>query len=162
MRDPVPAVDMICQRNDMPMYQTHQTEKSIRKPDLVLLPLNTACSAFPAVTDDQEGKQPGEKKDSEKDTVIDDEERKERRKAHMHTNAKKKPKNLPWKDILACLEFKRKKTKGLTPPPSSYTTTDYVPTKPEYLRVAHRKAEASTPDPPQTSAPQPSSDTACK
>ncbi|KAG1824896.1 uncharacterized protein BJ212DRAFT_552525 [Suillus subaureus] len=32
MRAAVPAVDMICQQNDMPMYQTHQTAKSTRKP----------------------------------------------------------------------------------------------------------------------------------
>jgi hypothetical protein len=170
MGDPVPAIDMICQQNDMPMYQTHQTETSMRKPDLVLLPLNTTCSAFPAVTDGEEGKPQGEKKDDEKDTATDDEKndekRKKKRKAHMDNNAiGKPPKNLSWTDILACIELKRKplgRTKGLTSPPSSYTGTDYVPTKPEYLRVAPRKAEASTPDSSQTSTPQPSSDAACE
>ncbi|KIK41561.1 hypothetical protein CY34DRAFT_805934 [Suillus luteus UH-Slu-Lm8-n1] len=49
---------------------------------------------------------------------------KKKRKTHMDTNAKAKPKNLPWKDILACLEFKRKtsgRTKGITSPPPLYT-----------------------------------------
>jgi hypothetical protein len=169
MGDPVPAIDIICQKNDSPMYQAHQTERSMRKPDLVLLPLNIACSAFHAETDGEEGKQQGEKKDNEKDTAMDDEKndakRKKKRKAHMDTNATGQPKNLSWKNILACLEFKRKtlgRMKGITSPPSSYTTTNYVSTKPEYLRVEHRKAEALMPNPSQTSAPQPSSDTACK
>ncbi|KAG1759900.1 hypothetical protein EDD22DRAFT_1051861 [Suillus occidentalis] len=163
MRDPVPAVDMVCQQNNRPTDRKHQMEKFMQQPDIVLIPLNSACSAFPAVTDVKQGKQPGEKKNSEKDTVMDDEKRKKRRKAHMDTNATGKPKNLSWKDILACLEFKRKtlgRTKGITSPPSSYTSTDYVPTEPEYLRVEHRKVEASTPDSSQTSTPQTSSDTA--
>jgi hypothetical protein len=169
MGEPVSAVDMICQQSDMPMYQTHQTETSMRKPDLILLPLNSACSAFPVETGGKESKQQGEKKDKEKDIAMDDENNNKRckktRKAHMDTNAMAKPKNLPWKGVLACLEFKRKtlgRTKGITSPPSSYTATDYVPTKPEYLQVDHFKAEASTPDHAQTLAPQPLSDTACK
>jgi hypothetical protein len=109
-------------------------------------------------------------KDDEKDDAMDDEKndekRKKERKAHMDTNAKKKLKNLPWKDILACLEFKRTaqgKMKGIKPPPSLYTVTDYVPTKPEYRPVDHLKAEDPAPGPSQTPAPQPASnDSACK
>lgn len=166
MGDPVPAVDMICQQNDQPIYQTHQTEISRRKPDLVLLPLNSACAAFPAETDDKEDKQQGENKDNEKDTTMDDEKNDKKRKAHMDTNATGKPKNLAWKDILACLEFKRKtlgRMKGIVSPPSSYTATDYVPTKPKYLPLERLKAAAPTPDTSETPAPpQPSSDAACK
>jgi hypothetical protein len=162
MGDPVLAVDMICQQNDQPMYQNHQTERSMRKPDLVVLPLNSACAAFPAETDGQEGTQQGEKKD----TAMDDEKNDKKRKAHMDTNATGKPKNLPWKDILACLEFKRKtagRTKGITSPPSSYTATGYVPTKPKHLALEHLKAAAPEPDTSETPAPpQPSSGATCK
>ncbi|KAG2351547.1 hypothetical protein BDR07DRAFT_1385760, partial [Suillus spraguei] len=162
MRAPVPAVDMICQQNDMPMHQTHQTAKSTRKPDVVILPLNSACAPFQDVKGGKKGK--GKQRDKEKDDAMedekDDEERKKKRNAHMDTNATEKPKNLPWKDVLACIEFKRKtpgRTKGINPPPPSYTVTDYVPTKPEYLPVDHLKAK----DPPgtsQTPAKQPPSD----
>ncbi|KIK32769.1 hypothetical protein CY34DRAFT_110856 [Suillus luteus UH-Slu-Lm8-n1] len=170
MGDPVPAINMTCQQNDIPMFQTHQTETSMWKPDLVLLPLNNAYSAFPAETDGKEGKQQGEKKDNQNDTAVDDEENDERCKnkckAHLDTNATGKPTKILWKDILACLEFKREtlvgRTKWITSPPSSYTATDYVPTKLKYLLVDHLEAETPTPDPLQTPAPQPSSDTACK
>ncbi|KAG1816325.1 uncharacterized protein BJ212DRAFT_1480776 [Suillus subaureus] len=151
MRAAVPAVDMICQQNDMPMHQNHQTAKSIRKPDLVILPLNSACTPF----QDEKGKQ--------KDDAMDDEKRKKQRKAHMDTNATAKPKNLPWKDILACIEFKRKtpgRAKGINPPPPSYAVIDHVPTKPEYLPVDHLKAQDPAPGPSQTPAAQPASNTA--
>ncbi|KAG1893861.1 uncharacterized protein F5891DRAFT_985493 [Suillus fuscotomentosus] len=161
MRAPVPAVDMICQQNDMPMHQMHQTKKSIRKPDV------------------QEGKQTGKQKSKQKDRQKNDEKDNEknnekddgkhnenddgqhqtRRKAHMDMNATAKPQNLPWKDVLACIEFKRK-TKGIKAPPSSYTLTDYAPTKPEYLPVDHLRTADPAPAPPQTPATQTASDTA--
>ncbi|KAG2071556.1 hypothetical protein BDR04DRAFT_1075264 [Suillus decipiens] len=149
MRNPVPAVDMICQQNDMPMHQTHQTAKSTRKPDVVILPLNSACAPFEAEKGSKKGKQKAKAKD---DTMNDekDDEREKKRNVHMDTNATEKPKNLSWKDVLACVEFKRKtpgRTKGIKPPPPSYGVTDYAPTKPEYLPVDHLKAK----DPPGTS-----------
>ncbi|KAG2068458.1 hypothetical protein BDR04DRAFT_1079342 [Suillus decipiens] len=158
MRAPVSAVDMICQQNDMPMHQTHQTAKSIRKPDLVILPLNSACAPFEDVKGGKKGKQKGKQKDDVKDDKKDDTKHDTKRKAHMDTNATAKPKNLPWKDVLACIEFKRKtpgRTKGIKPPPSSYTVKDYVPTKPEYLPV-----EDPEPSPSQTQATQPAPDPA--
>ncbi|KAG2032582.1 hypothetical protein BDR03DRAFT_926566 [Suillus americanus] len=173
MRVAVPAVDMICQQNDMPMYQIHQTAKSTRKPDVVILPLNSACTPF---QDEKGGKKGGkQQKDNQKDNAMDDErdnamdnekdneKRKKKRKAHMDTNATAKPKNLPWKDVLASIEFKRKtpgRTKGISPPPPSYTVTDYIPTKPEYLPVDHLKAEDPAPGPSQIPATQPAPDTA--
>ncbi|KAG2073282.1 hypothetical protein BDR04DRAFT_1095178 [Suillus decipiens] len=151
MRAPVPAVDMICQQNDMPMAQNHQTVKSIRKPDGILLPLNSACAPF----EKQKGKQKDVVNDDKKDYASHD----TKRRAHMDTNATAKPKNLPWKDVLACIEFKRK-TDSKKPiklsPHSSHKVNDYVPTKPEYLPVDHFKAPA----PSQTPATQPKSDTA--
>ncbi|KAG1717241.1 hypothetical protein EDB19DRAFT_1923676 [Suillus lakei] len=134
MRAPVPAVDMICQQNDMPMYQHHQSVKSTRKPDCVILPLNSAYAAFE------------DEKDHEKDDMKHD----TKRKAQMVKNAMAKPPApLPWEDVLACIEFKRKppgKKQGIKPPlPSSYGVKDYVPTKPEYLPVNHLKAPATQP-----------------
>ncbi|KAG2118222.1 uncharacterized protein F5147DRAFT_768356 [Suillus discolor] len=119
MRVPVPTVDMICQQNDMPMHQTHQTVTSTRKPDLVILPLNSACASFQDEKGSKKRKQKDDKKDDEKDETNqetneknDGEQRKKKRKAHMDTNATAKPHKLPWKDVLACIEFKRK-TKGI-------------------------------------------------
>ncbi|KAG2049304.1 hypothetical protein BDR06DRAFT_1023958 [Suillus hirtellus] len=166
MRAPVPTVDMICQRNDMPM---HQTKKSIRKPDFVILPLNNACAPFQDETGGKKGKQiskqKGTQKDDAKDDAKDDEQRKKKRKAHMDTNATAKPTNFPWKDVLglACIEFKRKipgRMKGIKAPPSSYTLTDYAPTKPEHLPVDHLRAADPAPAPSQTPATQTTSDTA--
>ncbi|KAG1859970.1 hypothetical protein C8R48DRAFT_253453 [Suillus tomentosus] len=138
MGAPVPAVDMMCQQNDMPMHKTHQTKKSIRKLDLVILPLDSACAPFQdekgGKKSKQKNKEPVEKDDGKNDEK-NDEKRKKKRKAHMDTNATTKPKNLLWK-VLACIELKRKtpgRTKGIKSPPSSYTVTDYVPTKPEYI-----------------------------
>ncbi|KAG1805969.1 uncharacterized protein BJ212DRAFT_796838 [Suillus subaureus] len=151
MRAPVPAVDMICQQNDMPMYQNHQTVKSARKPDLVFLPLNSACAPL----EDEKGGKKGKQKDDGKDD--------EKRKAHMVKNAMAKPPApLPWKDVLACIEFKRKtgRKKSIKPPQSSYKVNDYVPTKPEYLPVDHLKTEDPAPGPSHAPATQPASDTA--
>ncbi|KAG2075856.1 hypothetical protein BDR04DRAFT_1068788 [Suillus decipiens] len=159
MRAPVSAVDIICQQNDMPMHQTHQTAKSIRKPDLVILPLNSACAPF----EDVKGSKKGGQKDNVKDDKKDDTRHDTKRKAHMDTNAMAKPKNLPWKDVLACIEFKRKtpgRTKGINSPPSSYTVKDCVPTKPEYLPVDHLNIEDPEPSPSQTPATQPAPDPA--
>ncbi|KAG1766866.1 hypothetical protein EV702DRAFT_785943 [Suillus placidus] len=168
MGAPVPTVDMICQQNDMPMYQTHQTETSLRKPDLVLLPLNSACAPFEDEKSGKKGKRKGKWKgkqnDAEKDNVKDDKKDDQKRKAHMVKNAMEKPPApIPWKDVLACIEFKRKtpgRTKGINPPPASYTVTDYAPTKPEYLPVDHLKVRVRPPGPSQTPATQPASDTA--
>ncbi|KAG1826528.1 hypothetical protein EV424DRAFT_1599821 [Suillus variegatus] len=163
MRAPVPTVDMICQQNDMPMHQMHQTKKSIRKPDLVILPLNSACAPFQDEMGNKKGIQTNKQKGAQKNDEKDDEQRKKKRKAHMDTNATAKPKKLPWKDVLACIEFKRKiagRTKGIKSPSSTYAVTDHVPTKPEYLPVDHLKAEVLAPGPSHTPATQPASDTA--
>ncbi|KAG2356842.1 hypothetical protein BDR07DRAFT_1422043 [Suillus spraguei] len=163
IRAPVSTVDMICQQNDMPMHQNHQTAKSTRKPDGVLLPLNSACAPFEDEKDGKKGKQKGKRKDDLKDNEKDDTRHDMKRRAHMDTNAMAKPKNLPWKDVLACIEFKRKtpgRTKGINPPPSSYTVKDCVPTKPEYLPVDHLNAGHQAPGPSQTPETQSASDTA--
>ncbi|KAG2134881.1 uncharacterized protein EDB93DRAFT_835296 [Suillus bovinus] len=164
MRAPVSAVDMICQQNDMPMYQTHQTVTSIRKPDIVILPLNSACAPLEDEKGSKKGKQKGRQKDDEKDNAKDNEKHDMKRKNHMVKNAKEKPPApLLWEDVLACIEFKRKtpgRTKGIKPPPSSYTVTDYIPTKPEYLPVGHLKAKEPSPDPSHTPAIQTASDSA--
>ncbi|KAG2096094.1 uncharacterized protein F5147DRAFT_656706 [Suillus discolor] len=168
MRAPVSTVDMIFQQNDMPMYQTHQTVRSTRKPDVVILPLNSACASFEDEKcdkkGDKKGKQKSKQKDDERGNTKHDEKHDTKRKAHMVKNAKEKPPaSLLWKDVLACIEFKRKtsgRTKEIKSPPSSYIVTDYVPTKPEFLPVDHLKAEVPTPGPSQTPATQSASDAA--
>ncbi|KAG2070795.1 hypothetical protein BDR04DRAFT_1053775 [Suillus decipiens] len=157
MGSPVLAVDMICQQNDMPMYQNHQTVKSTRKPDLVFLPLSSACALFRDEKSSKKGKQKGKQKDDKKND--------EKRKAHMARNAMAKPTTtVPWKDVLASIEFKRKtsgKKKGIKlQVPSSYKVKNYVPTKPEYLPVDHLKAEDPAPLPSQIPVTRPASNTA--
>ncbi|KAG1893854.1 uncharacterized protein F5891DRAFT_743323 [Suillus fuscotomentosus] len=157
--DPYSTVDMICQQNHMPMHQTHQTKKSTRKPDLTILSLNNACALFQDEKRGKKDKQTGTQKNDEKD----DEQRNTKLKAHMDTSATAKPNNHLWKDVLACIEFKRKTpgmTKGIKPPLSTYTVTDHVPTNSEYLPVDHLKAEVPTPGPLQTPATQLVSDAA--
>ncbi|KAG1796282.1 uncharacterized protein HD556DRAFT_292111 [Suillus plorans] len=163
---PVTTVDMICQQNDMPMYQTHQKLKSTRKPDALILPLNSACAPFKDEKGGKKSKQKSKQKDNEKGNAKynekHDEKHDTKRKAHMVKDAKEKPPTpFLWADVLACIEFKRK-TKGIKAPPSAYTATDYVPTKPEYLPVDHLKAQSSAPDPSQTPETQPASDTALR
>ncbi|KAG2341852.1 hypothetical protein BDR05DRAFT_1060717 [Suillus weaverae] len=136
-------------KNDMPMHQTHQTVGSIRKPDLIILPLNSACTPFERL----------KKKDANKA----DEKRNKQRKAHMDTNATANPKNVLWQDVLACIKVKRKtpgRKKGIQPPPSLYKVEAYVPTKPEYLPVDHLKPKRQAPGSSQTPGTQRASDTA--
>ncbi|KAG1802087.1 uncharacterized protein HD556DRAFT_1494056 [Suillus plorans] len=166
MGAPALAVDMICQQNDMPMHQTHQSKKSTQKPDLVILPLDSACASFQDEKGGKKGKQKNKQKvekDDGKNDEKNNEKRKKKCKAHMDTNAMTKPKNLLWKDVLACIEFKRKtlgRTKGIKSPPSLYTVTDYVPTKPEYLPVDHLQAEDPVPGLSQIPAARSPSNTA--
>ncbi|KAG2108496.1 uncharacterized protein F5147DRAFT_773692 [Suillus discolor] len=87
MGAPVPAVDMICQQNDMPMHQTHQTKKSTRKPDLVILHLDSACAPFQDEMGGKKGKQKNKEsveKDDGKNDEKNDEKRKKKLKAHGH------------------------------------------------------------------------------
>ncbi|KAG2096097.1 uncharacterized protein F5147DRAFT_778460 [Suillus discolor] len=140
MRAPVSAVDMIFQQNDMPMYQTHQKAKSTRKPDIVILPLKSACACFQDDNGSKTGKQKDKRKAAKKDDQKDDTKDGQKRKDHMVKNAKAKPKNLRWKDV--------------------WLASNHVPTKPEHLPVDHLKAEVPTPGPSQTPAAQPASDTA--
>ncbi|KAG2343771.1 hypothetical protein BDR05DRAFT_999694 [Suillus weaverae] len=139
----VPAVDMICRQNDI-MLQAHQTVTSTGKPDLLILPFNSACTPFET-----------NNKDAEKDCKKRD----GKRKAHMDENAIESPKTLPWKDILACIKVKRKKKSGTAPSPSSYKAQDHVPTK-EHPPVDDPKAEDPAPRSLQTPATQPASHTA--
>ncbi|KAG2149133.1 uncharacterized protein EDB93DRAFT_362687 [Suillus bovinus] len=159
MDAPATTVDMICQQNDMPMYQTHKTLTSVRKPDVVMIPLNNARASF----EDEKGGKKGDQKAKQRADHKDDTKDGQERKDHMVKNAMEKPRTpLFWKDILGSIEFKRKtpgRTKGIKPPPSSYTVTDYVPTKPEYLPVDHLKAGESAPGLSQTPPTQPAPDT---
>ncbi|KAG0706490.1 hypothetical protein DFH29DRAFT_845929 [Suillus ampliporus] len=116
--------NIICQRNDKQMFQLHQNKQSDRRPDVVILPLQSSRNAFPRGC---EG--------------MGDVE-------HMLQNARNPPEeSLVWKDVLASIEFKRK-AKKLSGPPSSYSVKDYIATDPDYLRV-----ETAAPDGPVTAAP---------
>ncbi|KAG2049243.1 hypothetical protein BDR06DRAFT_1012346 [Suillus hirtellus] len=132
----------------------HQTKKSIQKPNLVVLPLNTACTPFQDETGNKKSKQSNKQKGTQKNNKKDDEQH----KAHMDTNATAEPKKLPWKDVLACIKFKRKITgrmRGIKSSSSTYTVTDHVPTKPEYLLVDHLKADIPVQGPSHAPATQP-------
>jgi hypothetical protein len=150
MGEPVSAVDMICQHNDVFMYQNHQGVRSSRKPDGVILPFNSTYAAF---EDEQDSKQDKQKKDGAK------------RKAHMAKNAMEKPTvPLRWEDVLACIEFKRKpgKKQGIKPAPPSYKVKDYVPTKPEHLPVEYLNDDDLAPVPSETQETQSAPDNTCK
>jgi len=103
----VSNLDIICQLNDpniMPQY--HDDQKSLRKPDVVIIPFS--YEAFPKTED-----------------MIDSRNQRLR-------DARKKPEvPLVWKDPLACIEFKRS-TKKLSPPKKNYKVAPYCATKPEY------------------------------
>ncbi|KAG1739397.1 uncharacterized protein EDB91DRAFT_1248752 [Suillus paluster] len=102
---------IIFQKNDKNMTQSHQNTTARRKPDVVILPLQSSLNAFPA---DHKLMGDGE---------------------HSVENAPRKPaEQLLWKDALAVVEFKRKK-KILPEPRSAYKVKEYIATKPEYLRV---------------------------
>ncbi|KAG0699023.1 hypothetical protein DFH29DRAFT_68633 [Suillus ampliporus] len=101
--------NIVCQLNDKQMFQVHQNERSDRRPDVVILPVQSSRNAFP----------PDDMGDAE----------------HTVRNAWQKPeKSLLWKDVLASIEFKRK-AKRLSGPPSSYSVQAYTATDPDYLPV---------------------------
>ncbi|KAG0692389.1 hypothetical protein DFH29DRAFT_882529 [Suillus ampliporus] len=125
--------EIILQMNDMEMTQSHQNKISQRRPNVVILPFQSSCEAFPD------------------DDILGDME-------HILKNTIREPETkLLWKNVLALIEFKRK-TKKLLRVPSLYHVKDYVPTKPEYLRA--ETPVTNTPETPalgpsQTQAEQP-------
>ncbi|KAG0706458.1 hypothetical protein DFH29DRAFT_1022318 [Suillus ampliporus] len=122
-----PGMNIICQHNDKEMVQLHQNEKSRRRPDVVILPLQSSRNAF------------------------SDEFRDMRDAEHMLQNAPNPPEeSLVWKDVLASIEFKRK-AKGVSGPPSSYSVQEYIATDRDYLRV-----DTAAPDGPATAVAGPS------
>ncbi|KAG1726848.1 hypothetical protein EDB19DRAFT_1751609 [Suillus lakei] len=111
-------LEIICQRNDMPIYQTHQTEQSKRMPNVFILPSKSSKEAFPEV----------------KNPPWD----------HRVQNAAEKPKGkrIFWKDVLASIEFKRTPNFQLKGPEVLYKVTHYEPTVPEYRKVPVREVSA--------------------
>jgi hypothetical protein len=108
------GLDIICQQNDPKlMFQTHQGQESIRKPDVVIIPFS--YDAFPGT----------ENEPDPRGTRL--------------VNARNQPKkSLLWKDVLVCIEFKRSesaKKKAMPKPKDRYAVAKYVATKPEYRRV---------------------------
>ncbi|KAG1744150.1 uncharacterized protein EDB91DRAFT_1080942 [Suillus paluster] len=110
------GLDIICQQHaDKGVKQGNQKQEPKRKPDVVIVPLQTSRDAFP-------GWNMGEPELMTKFATM------------MPEN------NISWKDVLASIEFKRKAKTGkeLDPPPGSYAVTNYVAPKPEHLE-AHRR-----------------------
>lgn len=120
MRAASSDLEMICQHNDMPIYQKHQTEKSKRIPDVFILPSKSSKEASPDAANP-----PWD---------------------HRVQNAAKKPKGgrIFWKDVLASIEFKRTSNFGLEGPSASYKLEKYTPTDPEYRKVPVREASAGS------------------
>ncbi|KAG1807196.1 hypothetical protein EV424DRAFT_248780 [Suillus variegatus] len=112
-------LDIIFQVNDHPIHQDHQDRTSKRKPDIVILPYACAFAGLP---------------EENRDMGADD--------YKLISAATKPKKKLFWKDVLACVEFKRP-TKKLSQCPLSYEVAPYKPTHPEYRRV----------EPPETDTP---------
>lgn len=120
MRAASSDLEMICQRNDMPIYQKHQTDKSKRIPDVFILPSKSSKEASPDAANP-----PWD---------------------HRVQNAAKKLKGgrIFWKDVLASIEFKRTPNFELEGPSASYQLEKYTPTDPEYRKVPVREASAGS------------------
>jgi hypothetical protein len=104
---------MLFHHNDKEMYQGHQGEISMRKPDVVVVPLKAARD----VQEQGDFNKPPE----------------------TYAVAREKPfesKNFQWKDIRSTVEFKRSKIR-INPPPARYELTDYKAPKEKY--VEYRK-----------------------
>ncbi|KAG2050872.1 hypothetical protein BDR06DRAFT_974149 [Suillus hirtellus] len=113
-------LEMICQHNDMPIYQKHQTKKSKWIPDVFILPSKSSKEASP-------------------DTANPPWD-------HRVQNAAKKLKGgqIFWKDVLASIEFKRTSNFGLEGPLALYKLEKYTPTDLEYWKVPMWEASASS------------------
>src|SRR6267154_272028 len=104
--------DILFHHNDKPIFQTHQGEKSERRPDVVVVPWHSA-----------------QKVREEKDKS---------QKCAMYTGenmACQKPDgNFQWMDVLSTVEFKRTKQclPGALP---TYKVTDYAAPDKEYLEM---------------------------
>ena len=126
--------------NDQPLCQLHQGEKSTRKPDVVVVPLQAAR----LVQQDGDLSKP----------------------ADIFGEAYKAPedKNFQWKDVLSTVEFKRS-GRRINLPPAKYKVTDYTAPKIEqkYMDLwkdikASAQPLGSVPAPIATSAPKASSE----
>jgi hypothetical protein len=122
MKNAGARLDILCQQNDPKlMFQTHQGQESIRKPDVVIIPFS--YDAFPGT------------EDAEPDP-----------RGTRLVNARNQPmKSLLWKDVLVCIEFKRSesaKKNAMRKPKDRYVVAKYVVTKPEYRRVERVVSEA--------------------
>jgi hypothetical protein len=115
----VSELDIICQLNDPNiMPQFHDDQKSLRKPDVVIIPFS--YDAFPLTED----------RCKSRDQRLGE--------------AKKRPEvPLVWRDPLACIEFKRFKD-NLSPPKMMYEVAPYCATKPEYWIIGDQVPESAT------------------
>jgi len=113
MLDTPSDLDIILQVNDYPILQDHQGRRSTRKPDVLILPYECARNTLPKR---KHSMSPSEYK------II---------------NAAAKPTaRLLWKDMLACIEFKRS-NKEFSPCPLFHAVTEYKNTVPKYRPIEH-------------------------
>ena len=98
--------DILFHHNDKPIFQTHQGEKSERRPDVVVVPWYSARKV-------REDKDKGQKYTGE------------------HMACQKPDGNFQWMDVLSTVEFKRTKQclPGALP---TYKVTDYAAPDKEY------------------------------
>ncbi|OJA10657.1 hypothetical protein AZE42_07281, partial [Rhizopogon vesiculosus] len=127
MLDTPSDLHIMCQVNDCPIYQDHQERTSQQKPDVAILPFKCTFAALPE-----------EKHDGDNRLI---------------NTATKQETRLVWKDMLACIEFKRP-TKKLSKSPLSYEVAPYKSTNPEYRCVEHTVPDA----PASAAAPAPDSE----
>ena len=127
------ANHILFHHNDKPIYQTHQGEKSERKPDVVVVPWHSA----------------------RKVREVNDNGQKFAMYTGENMGCQKPDGNFQWMDVLSTVEFKRTK-QCLPGPPDTYAATDYAPPDKEYLEMNNLdEPTGSTPvlatGPPQTS-----------
>jgi len=133
--------EVLFHRNDHEMYQMHQSEQSIRKPDVVVVPRSAAH------------------------VVQDRGDLNKRLDAFGQAREKPKEKPFQWRNIRSTVEFKRSRRAGgrikMKRPPKKYEVTDYAAPNEKYMEYrqgmdpsAEPTDEAPAPAP--TSALKPS------
>ena len=131
--------EILFHHSDHEMYQMHQGEQSIRKPDVVVVSRKAAYA------------------------VQEDGDLNER--LGVFGSARTKPeKHFQWRNILSTVEFKRSRRAGgrikMNRLAKKYKVTNYAAPKEKYMEYRHPSAEPTdeVPAPAATSAPKPSTE----
>ena len=134
--------EILFHHNDHEMYQMHQSEQSIRKPDVVVVSRKAAYAV---------------QEDGDLNERLD-----------VFGSARKKPeKHFQWRNIRSTVEFKRSRRAGgrikMNRPAKKYEVTDYAAPKEKYMEYRQGMDPSAEPTdeipaPAATSAPKPSKD----